>query len=195
MKYFLRFFVFAGIATALCLIAGCQDRSSSSQKGGGHNLFQGDAPRYEIEGRILRGTSEGAELNTEETTNHFVSLTIIVVLVAVSLITFFGWQFWRQKRKEREQNDPNGLLKELNNAHQLSEPEKRLMQTLSEKHALSSPLVLFVEPKFLLDALESNAFVSARPSVRRLLSKLFDIDTGQEGAGEETVLITRSSLP
>jgi len=63
----------------------------------------------------------------------------------------------------------------LNVAHQLSEPEKRLMQELSEKHSLATSLNLFIEPKYLLDALDNETFASSRPEVQQLLYKLFDV--------------------
>jgi len=72
-------------------------------------------------------------------------------------------------------NDPVFLVKELNFAHQLSEQEKRLMREISEKNLLSTPLKLFVEPQFLLDAWENEAFAASQPAVQQLLSKLFDI--------------------
>jgi hypothetical protein len=73
------------------------------------------------------------------------------------------------------------LVKELVFVHQLSDQEKRFMQELSERYALTSPLNLFVEPRFLLEALESDSYVSARTSVRRLLAKLFDIADEEAG--------------
>ena len=71
------------------------------------------------------------------------------------------------------------LVKELSVVHKLTEQEKKLMQEVSNRNALPSPLQLFVEPKFLLEAREDDSFIAAQPAVRRLLSKLFDI--GAEG--------------
>ena len=96
----------------------------------------------------------------------------IVVAIAACVVC---WQIWRHKRRERELNDPLFLVQELFSAHQLSEQEKRLMRELSDKHLLSSPLKLFIEPKFLLDAWESDSFAASQPEVQQLLSKLFGI--------------------
>jgi len=97
--------------------------------------------------------------------------------VAVVIAGLVYWQVWKRKKTEWEVNDPMALVKELNFVHQLSEQEKQLMRELSENNSLPSPLKLFVEPKFLLDALESDTFFDVQPSVRQLLSKLFGITT------------------
>ena len=103
---------------------------------------------------------------------HFVVFLGGLAVIAAGL---FYWQQWQRKRVERELNDPLFLVYELNTAHQLSDQEKRLMQELSEKHSLPTPLTLFVEPKFLLDAWENETFASSQPTVQKLLSKLFNI--------------------
>jgi len=120
--------------------------------------FQGDFnPEARQHGRVLK--------------NYGIFLGIAAALVAC----FVGWQMWRQHRITREVNDPIFLVYELNSVHQLSEPEKRLMQELSEKNSLATPLKLFVEPKYLLDAWQSETYASSQPTIRQLLSKLFDI--------------------
>ena len=96
----------------------------------------------------------------------------ITTMIAVGA---FAWRMWMQKRAEREQSDPMFLVHELNVAHQLSDLEKRLMKELSEKYSLPTPLKIFVEPGYLLDAWESESFASSQPTVQKLLSKLFDI--------------------
>ena len=103
--------------------------------------------------------------------NYSTLLAVVVVIAA----GFVGWRMWRQQQLARELSDPLFLVRELNSAHQLSDQEKRLMQELSAKHLLPTPLKLFVEPKYLLEAWENEAFASSQPMVRQLLSKLFDI--------------------
>ena len=100
---------------------------------------------------------------------------IFLGIVAVMAGGFFVWKIWRQHRLVREMTDPAFLLSELNAVHRLSEQEKRLLQELAEQFSLASPLNLFVEPKFLLDAWNSETFSSSQPTIRQLLSKLFDI--------------------
>ena len=120
--------------------------------------FQGDFdPEARQHGQVLK--------------NYGIFLGIAAILVA----SFVGWQMWRQHRITREVSDPMFLVYELNSVHQLSEPEKRLMQELSEKNSLATPLKLFVEPKYLLDAWQSETYASSQPTIRQLLSKLFDI--------------------
>jgi len=104
-----------------------------------------------------------------------VYFVLFLVVAALIIAGFIGWQVWRQKRMEKELSDPIFLVYELNVAHQLSEPEKRLMQELSEKHSLATSLNLFIEPKYLLDALDNETFASSRPEVQQLLYKLFDV--------------------
>ena len=124
--------------------------------------------------RISRSLQRGFTDDTQQT-QTLISYGIFLGITAVLIIGFLGWQVWRQKRKARELSDPMFLVYELNSAHQLSDPEKRLMQELSEKHSLPTPLKLFVEPKYLLDALDNETFASSQPEVQQLLYKLFDV--------------------
>ena len=119
----------------------------------------------------FQGEMDTARDQSRTLLNYGIFLGIAGVIIA----GFVCWQIWRQKNMAREFDDPMFLVQELNSVHQLSEPEKRVMRELSEKHLLPTPLKLFVEPKFLLDAWENETFASSQPTVQRLLSKLFDI--------------------
>lgn len=189
MKSVLRFLVFVCVA-ALCLTNGCRNSSSQAPQGGRINIFDlkkqnstpsPEPPRQEDERarRILQGFQNAG--NPEVRKEGFVQAlwhsTLLLAVIAAMVAGLFYWQAWQKKRMEWEVNDPMALVKELNFVHQLSDPEKRLMQELSKKNALSSPLKLFVEPKFLLAAWDDDSLRSSRSSVGRLLSKLFDITT------------------
>ena len=110
-----------------------------------------------------------------QTWRSFLYYGMFFVVVAIVVGCLIYWQVLSQKKMDWEMNDPKALVQELNYVHQLSEQEKHVMQELSDKNALPSPLKLFVEPDFLLKALESDSFTPARSTVRQLLSKLFDI--------------------
>jgi hypothetical protein len=135
-----------------------------------------DAPQPESEemrrvSGSIRRALESESLQWETLSSYAIFLSVVAVLIA----GYVGWQMWRQKRTIWELNDPIFLVNELNSAHKLSEQEKRLMRELSEKNSLSTPLKLFVEPKFLLDAWENETFPQSQLTVQQLLSKLFDI--------------------
>jgi len=152
------------------------------------NLFDRNpnTPRREIPWEAQRTSSEDMQRTSRsfqrafdsdprQTRREFLYYGIFLLVTAIGVAGFLGWQVWQRKRTERELNDPMFLIYELNSIHQLSEQEKRLMQELSERNSLPSPLKLFVEPKFLLDACESETFASYQTTARQLLSKLFDI--------------------
>jgi hypothetical protein len=124
--------------------------------------------------RISRSLQRAFADETQQS-QTLVSYGIFLGVATAIIAGFLGWQVWRQKRMARELSDPIFLVYELNAAHQLSEPEKRLMQELSEKHSLPTSLKLFIEPKYLLDALDNETFASLRPEVQQLLYKLFDV--------------------
>ena len=177
-----RFFLFVCLGVALCLPV-IPLESAQAQ---GYNLFDRsknkDTPRQEVQRvgdeesaqrlkEIFRAIDPTKRKNSQENWYFVIFLAGLAILVA----GLFYWQKWQRKQREGELNDPLFLVYELNTAHQLSDPEKRLMQELSEKNSLSTPLTLFVEPKFLLDAWENEAFASSKPMVQKLLSKLFNI--------------------
>jgi hypothetical protein len=90
-----------------------------------------------------------------------------------------GLIYWRlhiRRRLEREISDPLFLVQELNNAHQISPQEKRLMLDLAADNALPNPLTLFVEPRFFLDAREKASYASSREIIESLLLRLFSIE-------------------
>ena len=129
--------------------------------------------------------------DTERTNRALWYFGVLMVVLAVVIIGIAGWQIWWKKKKERALGDPMFLVFELNSAHQLSEREKQLMQELSKKNSLPTPLKLFIEPKFLLDAWENETFASSQNEVRLLLSKLFDIR--KEGGEMSAVLAGTNS--
>jgi hypothetical protein len=188
MKSALRFLVFVCVA-ALCLTNGCRNSSSQESQEKKINLFNmkrnsapgPDISRQEDERtrRILQGFRDAGnpDVKREGLGQALWHSTLLLAVIAVVIAGLFYWQKWQEKRMEWEVNDPMALVHELNFVHQISEPDKRLMQELSKKNAMSSPLKLFIEPKFLLAAWDDDSFISSRSSVERLLSKLFDITT------------------
>ena len=125
--------------------------------------------------RIAKSFKDAMDPAARQQSQALLNYGIFLGIAAVIVAGVVYWQMWRHKRAERELSDPVFLVNELNSAHQLSEQEKRLMRELSEKNSLATPLKLFIEPKFLLDAWESDAFATSQSEVQQLLSKLFDI--------------------
>jgi len=147
----------------------------------------------------LRQTGDPDAKNFGQTARKYGLFLAGIAAVVAGLV---GWRRWQQRKAEWELNDPMALVLELSVAHQLSEREKRLMLDISVQRALSSPLELFVEPKFLLEALDNGAVGMSRSMVRQLLSKLFDITVeGNQASGVldaadvETVYYARGSQP
>jgi len=178
----LRFFLFACVV-ALCLTSGCRNDSSQPKKEG-VNLFapkkNKDADKIprttntELTRRISQALQQSIDPEEKNTSQAVWYFGMFLAGLAVVIAGLGYWQMKRKKQIEWELHDPMALVQELNVVHQLSEQEKRLMQELSAKNSLSSPLKLFVEPKFLLEALEKDSTAS-QATVRILLSKLFDI--------------------
>ena len=187
MRSALSFLVFTCIVL-LCLTNGCRPRPSQTpQEAGGINLFKWSRnnpprenvlpPESEQQRRIFQALQKAGSSDAKKEglgqALRYSALTLAGIAVVIAGVLY--WRTWKNKRTEWEINDPMALVKELNTVHQLSELEKRLMQELSKKNALSSPLQLFVEPKFLLAAWKDDSFTSSRSSVSRLLLQLFGI--------------------
>jgi len=181
-----RLFVFIGFGTLLCLSTILLESIQAQESEKRFNFWErtkSGTPRREVpqatEDEYAKRISQSFQREIDPETRQqgwgLLYYGIFLVITAVIAAGFVGWKVWRQHRLTRELTDPVFLINELNFAHQLSEQEKRLMQELSEKHSLPSPLKLFVEPKFLLDALASETFTPSRPTIQQLLSKLFDI--------------------
>ena len=166
-------------------MTGCREKPPKSDSGEGYNLFnprrtespRRDVPRQHSErlDNLARGLQKEFSPDAERTNQAFLYYGSFFVVLAIIVAGLVYWQIWRRNRAEWALNDPMALIKELNYVHQLSDQEKRLMQEISDRNALPTPLKLFVEPKFLLEALENDLHISDRSSVRQLLSKLFDI--------------------
>jgi hypothetical protein len=201
----LRFFMFVCVF-ASCLTVGCRERPSQSGKES-VNIFNRKVGKpterssRPVNPVVLEGFRQTGDPAARDYSTAAVKYGLFVVGLAVVVGGIVGWQVWRRKKAEWELNDPMALVQELNAVHQLSEREKRFMQDLSTQHALSSPLNLFVEPKFLLQTLEDSWATTSQPTVRQLLSKLFDItvegnqgSTVIEGSGIEGSGIERSGI-
>ena len=185
MTFDLRFLVFVCVAV-LCLPSGCREDSSQAKKEGGYNLFDKKTkdpnkmikrPGFSVAEPIpiIQGLQQAGDVEKRSAGRAFVTYCIFLAGTAVVTSGVVFWQIRRKKYAEWELNNPMALVKELYFIHQLSEPEKKLMQEISDKNSLSTPLQLFIEPKFLLKIWESGSFSASRPLVRRLLSNLFDI--------------------
>jgi len=196
-----RFFVFVCFGTMLSLPAfllesvQAQEKKVNIFERRNTNVPKRDAPRTvdnEQINRVSRSLQKAFDSDPQRTSQTFLYFGTFLGGLAILSAGLVYWQMWRQKRMERELNDPMFLVYELSSAHQLSEQEKRVMQALSEKNSLPTPLKLFVEPRYLLDAWESDTFASSHREIRLLLSKLFDII--KEGGENSTVLIGASAV-
>ena len=201
MKFSLRFLVFICVV-ALCLTNGCRDNNSQAPDRVSLNLLnpkRSNIPKKDVsrpgnerERRIMQGIQSAGDPDAKKVgiAQALWHSTLFLAVVAIAIASVYYWQAWRKKRAEWEVNDPMALVKELNFVHQLAEPEKRLMQEIARKNAMSSPLKLFVEPKYFLAAWDDNSLRSSRSSVRLLLSKLFGITTE---IGETTTALGSNS--
>ena len=179
MKCTPQIFVSVFVVAALCLAVA--DTVSAQER---INIFDSKnvPPRREVQ-RQVEQRNLTVLINAGDPENRRVGrrdLMLIALCIGVPTVLIAGlvyWLQWHKKRTEWALNDPMALVKELSLVHQLSEQEKRFLLAVSNRNSLSSPLQLFVEPKFLLKAWEDDTFVSSQPLVRRLLYKLFDIST------------------
>jgi len=193
-SFALRFFVFASLITALCssTIVSAQEHKKR------YNLFDGTVNGSPFQRNAQQDSSSKTDAisqsfkkafnpETEQHVNALLYFCVCVIGLSIIIGGLVYWQVLRRKQMEKELKEPRYLVQELYYVHQLSDIEKRFIQELSDRNALPSPLTLFVEPKFLLEAWEGDSYVSARRTVRRLLSKLFDITV--EGVGEGSSIV------
>lgn len=198
-----RFFVFVCVV-ALCLTTGCGDGSSQSKKKG-VNIFDKNQsknterlPRKvdsDYARQITQALQQAGDPERKDTSGALWHYGTFLAGVAVVVGGIVLWQAWRRRQAVWELNDPMALVQELNRVHQFSDREKRLMQEIATNNSLPTPLKLFVEPKFLLDAWDTDPSATSRLTIRMLLSQLFDISLeGREssavssGAGGETTM-------
>ena len=191
MKRFIRPFGFACVIAFLCSASGYGVAMPLpiGQSGQGINIFNPQRnPTPPVRGTQqprpaeLDPVTEGLrragdpEIRIQEQGRVFVTLVAFLILVGGGIGGYYYWKHLKKKQIDWELKDPRALVHALNMAHRLSEQEKKLMQELAQDNGLPTPLMLFIEPKFLLEALEGDSSVSARPTVEQLLAKLFDFD-------------------
>ena len=195
----LRFFMFVCVAVS-CLTLGCRERPSQSKQES-VDLFNRKVKNTErtprkadptLTNRIAKAFQESVNPDEKNFGQTALRYGLFLAGIAAVIACIVGWQRWRKRRIEWALNDPMALVQELSFVHQLTEHEKRLMQELSAQHTLSSPLKLFIEPKYLLETWENDFSSPSRPTVRQLLSKLFDITVEEatavkEGANTEMI--------
>ena len=211
---FFPYFMFVCILSALCLTTGCAGRMEKSAKSEQStnekfDLFRptfksGDAdktkPLQDSERlrRLSDGLQRGFDPEKKDSNRAFYIFGVFLAGTGAVVVGLVYWQVWRRRQTEWELNDPMAIVKELNYVHQLSDSERRLMQEISNLHGLPTPLNLFVEPQYFLEALESDSYVSARSTIRRLLSKLFgmsvEVSTDASAADVETVVYGQSGI-
>jgi hypothetical protein len=173
--------MFLCVATTLCLESGCgtqplKDRiNSAPRREDKRTPAERELQERKLD-QIVQGIQRAADPQGRNAGRPGMGCYILFLIVgAVVIGGLVYWNLWRLKQLEWKQIDPMALAQELFLVHQLTEPEKRVMRDVSEKNALPTPLQLFVEPKFLLEALENDSLALYRNTIRRLLSRLFDI--------------------
>ena len=198
MKSALRSCMFLCVATTLCLESGCgtqplKDRiNSAPRREDKRTPAERELQERKLD-QIVQGLQRAADPQGRNAGRPGMGYYILFLAAGAAVIGgLVYWNLWRLKQLEWRLIDPMALAQELFLIHQLTEPEKRVMRDVSEKNALPTPLQLFVEPKFLLDALDNDSLALYRNTIRRLLSKLFDIII--EG-GETSTVVSGLNLP
>lgn len=107
------------------------------------------------------------ERKTEDSSNHTVLLSAVVIALLAAVAVFFIVKL----RSERVVSDPRALFKELCKSHSLSRKHRRLLRLMSREKQLSNPSELMINAEhWTLDVNREPNLCS--PKVRTEIQKL-----------------------
>ncbi|MDR1479677.1 MAG: hypothetical protein LBJ00_12150 [Planctomycetaceae bacterium] len=189
--------LFFGFLLTLVIVLFCVSCSRQSDSGGsGVNIFRPNSSRIEQYNRPAKGTQR-PEINSmsqsmknmkyendNETLFGYLAAVIGFIALIVLGVLFERYLVYRMKVTA---DSPAALFVELCSAHQLTRMERNLVERVAEAADINDPLPIFVEPQYLLDAIENVNFRNYRQMIEYLLTKLFE-------SKSESSVIKRSSI-
>ncbi|MDR1291105.1 MAG: hypothetical protein LBK06_07890 [Planctomycetaceae bacterium] len=187
-----RLFVLVILLVIVC--GSCSEQSDSKNS---INFFQPDKSRIEqYRNRTTRGTarpdvgtmSKSMQDRKYENDNEtlFGYLTAVIGLIALIVLGVLLERYLMYRMKVTA-DSPSALFIELCAAHQLTRMERLLVERVAEAADINDPLPVFMEPKYLADAIDNLNFKNSRQMIEYLLTKLFE-------SKAESSVIKRSSI-
>lgn len=122
---------------------------------------------------------------------YFFIVFFMLLFAAVVGLVYYDTNY-RQNRSNLE--NPWLVFQELCKAHQLTRTERKFLKQLAQILQLDDPLPLFIEPKYLVGALENKNCAADRSSIEYFLRKLFDINPGEEKVFQTQIGISSVSV-
>ncbi|MDR1052844.1 MAG: hypothetical protein LBL39_01605, partial [Planctomycetaceae bacterium] len=122
--------------------------------------------------------------NDNETLFGYLAAVIGLIALIVLGVLLERYLMYRMKMTA---DSPSALFIELCAAHQLTRMERLLVERVAELADIDDPLPVFVEPKYLADAIDNLNFRNSRQMIEYLLTKLFE-------SKAESSVIKRSSI-
>jgi hypothetical protein len=157
--------------------ASCSDRNSNS----GINIFRPDASKIEQYNRSKGSRPEVSKMsksmrnleyeNDNESFFGYFTFVIGIIALIILAVLFERYLMYRVKLTA---DSPAALFVELCAAHQLTRMERHLIERVAEVADISDPLPVFMEPKYLTDAMENENFQDVKQIIEYLSIKLFE---------------------
>ncbi|MDR2345976.1 MAG: hypothetical protein LBE18_07910 [Planctomycetaceae bacterium] len=197
MKFYRTINLIILILVSVIFCISCSRRDKDNNNGTSINIFRPNTSRVEqYNASRTKGTTR-PEVSTisrslrdirydndNETLFGYIPVVIgFLTLIAVAVI-FERYLVYRMKITA---DSPTALFIELCAAHQLTRMERSLIERVAEAADINDPLPIFIEPKYLQNAIDNPIFRSLRQSIEYLLAKLFETKS-------ETSIIKRSSI-
>ncbi|MDR2762281.1 MAG: hypothetical protein LBB88_06720 [Planctomycetaceae bacterium] len=135
-------------------------------------------------GTMSRSLRDVKYENDNETVFGYLTAVIgFIALIAVAVI-FERYLAYRMKTTA---DSPSALFIELCAGHQLTRMERNLIEQVAKNADINDPLPIFIEPKYLINAINKQVFQNSQQAIEYLLAKLFE-------SKSESSIIKRSSI-
>jgi hypothetical protein len=109
--------------------------------------------------------------NDNETLFGYLAAVIGFIALIVLALLFERYLVYRMKTVA---DSPAALFVELCAAHQLTRMECNLIERIADAAGISDTLPVFIEPKYLQDAIINHNFEEFQQTIEYLLTKLFE---------------------
>ncbi|MDR1485225.1 MAG: hypothetical protein LBT09_10435 [Planctomycetaceae bacterium] len=197
MKFYRSIFLIILLLVVVIICVSCS-RNKDNDNSGGINIFRPKTNKIDQYSRNIRGTTRpevgrmGKSLRNVQYENDnetlFGYLAAVIGFIALIVLALLLERYFVYRMKTVA-DSPAALFVELCAAHQLTRMERNLLERVAESADMNDPLPVFMEPKYLQEAIDNRKFKDLQQMIEYLLTKLFENKSDSSILKRSSILI------
>ncbi|MGL6196305.1 MAG: hypothetical protein ACRC2T_15925 [Thermoguttaceae bacterium] len=144
---------------------------------GNTELFAQDIPSQKMDIEDVKHALNdrlGKGINPNGWRNFIIMTTGFAIIGGVVLVVFLLERHYHFSVRKESYNNPRHLFRELCSTHEFSRKQSRLLSKVAKELQLENPLLIFVEPKYLNNAIEENIIPGLTEDLKNIYHELYN---------------------